>query len=248
MQISTITASDPREDTPVDKLVEFMNEYPDVEVAVQATPSKIAPGMPRNKWFAELFSAVRNNPRPLNLAMHVNMAYCDRMCMGRIPDDLADWFLASRMDGRPVIGRWQINFSGSNTGFLDYYSMAVMMSRFANREFIMQNDSSKSSEAHLARLGRHVAGATFSVLYDASSGNGVTPGHWAAPYPQRRTGYSGGLRPENIATQLDKIAAVAGDESVWIDAEGGLKNPGTKTFDLSRVRAYVAAVNKWRGK
>ena len=222
-----------------------MNEYPNVEIAVQASPSKIAPGTARRVWFDTLMHAVRNNPRKLNLALHVNMAYCDQMCRGTIPADLFTWFLARREDYSPVITRWQINFSGSKTEFLDYPAMTRMFAMHPEREFIMQDNSSTTSGTHLARLRACMLTPSYSVLYDQSSGNGILAQQWARPHTDVRTGYSGGLKPENVAAQLDKIAAVVRDDTIWIDAEGGLKTPGTKTFDLSRARAYIDATNAW---
>ncbi len=246
MKISTITCSDPREDTPIDKLVAFMNEFPDVEIAVQASKSKIGLGTPRNTWFNELLRAVRNNPRRLNLAMHINMEYCQKMCRGEIPDVLLPWFLARRADDNmPVIKRWQINYSGNKCSF-NLYDFANMLHAYSNHEFIMQNDSTPTNNKVLQLLQeRIIPGDKFSVLYDASNGAGKSPDVWRAPYARIKTGYSGGLRPENIATELDKIAAVAGRRIIWVDAEGGLKKPGTKTFDIARAREYVSAIHQW---
>lgn len=245
MKISTITCSDPREDTSVDKLIEFMNEFSDVEIAVQASEAKIGMGTPRRVWFDELLHAVRNNPRRLNLAMHVNMEYCEKFSNGEIPADLAPWFFAVRSDDmQPVIKRWQINYSGSKCS-INPYRVMDMMGKYLDHEFIMQHNSTNASNMVLQRLQKIGTWIKFSVLYDASGGAGKLPTQWHAPYAHYKTGYSGGLGAENIAMQLDNIATVAGDRIVWIDAEGKLKIPGTKTFDIARAREYVLAANQW---
>ena len=246
MNIQTITCSDPREDTPVDTLVEFMNEYPDVEVAVQATPSKMARGLPRKAWFESLVRAVRNNPRALNLAVHVNMDWCDRMCAGEIPADLYDSFGAMRPDGASVIRRWQLNYSGSGTAVFDALGVASMMIRYPDREFILQYDGTQKNMARILELDGFYK--SFSVLYDASNGNGIKATDYSAPVFGHKTGYSGGLNAANVADALDRISVVAGRTPIWIDAEGGLKTPGTKTFDISRARDYVNAVYDWRAR
>lgn len=246
MKLEMITCSDPREDTSPEKLVAFMNEFPNVEVAVQATPSKIAPGLPRRAWFEQLLPLVRNNPRPLNLAMHVNMEYCNDMCCGNIPDDIAHWFGARRADGAPVIRRWQLNGAGSHTRFFDDYAVAKMIHDNRKREFIMQYNGGARTLSRIENLQCH--GVWVPVLYDASGGNGILPDVYSKPFKFHKTGYSGGLSPENITGQLDKIAAVAGYAHIWIDAEGGLKIPGTKTFDIDRAREYVRAANSWNKK
>ena len=177
--------------------------------------------------------------------MHVNSDYCRQMCLGNVPVELGDWMAALREDGTPVIGRWQINFSGCKDVVFDYANLVQVIKNFADREFIMQYDSSVLNGAHLMRLRANMTIPTFSVLYDRSGGNGISPDQWPHPYPGINTGYSGGLRPENISDQLNKIADVAGNATIWIDAEGGLKTPGTKSFDFARARAYVNSANKW---
>ena len=255
MKIDTITCSDPREDTPPEKLVAFMNEFPNVEVAVQATPSKIGPGLARRAWFEQLLHLVRNNPVPLKLAMHVNMEYCDRMCTGQIPQGLREWFNARRINDMPVIRRWQINYSGSKTQVFDPGAMAEMIINHPNNEFIMQHNPQSDARNvwptirretyRVGRLWCLPLCPRVSVLYDASGGNGKSPEKWLPPYEWCNTGYSGGLRPENVTDELHKIAAVADGAHIWIDAEGGLKTPGTKTFDFDRARDYVRAANNW---
>ncbi len=244
MNISTIVCSDPREDTPVDKLVAFMNEFPDVEIGVQASGFKIGPGTARRAWFDELLRAVRNNPRRLNLAMHVNMEYCAHMCRGLIHDDLAQWFFAVRPDDNmPIIKRWQINYS-ENKCSINPYSLMDMLNTYSDYEFIMQHDSTPASNMVLDRLKGIRASNKFSVLYNASVASG-SPVQWRAPYARYKTGYSGGLGPENIAGQLDNIAAVAGRRIIWVDANDTLKTPGTDTFDIARAREYVLATRQW---
>lgn len=243
MKIDTITCSDPREDTPVEKLVAFMNEFPNVEVAVQASPYKIGPGTARRAWFERLLHLVRNNPVPLKLAMHVNLGYCDDMCRGAVPYDMVQWFCARREDDALVIRRWQLNYSGSMTHLISPRRVAGMINMFTGNDFIMQHNGWPQSCMLLQEM--NGLNAKFSVLYDASSGNGKSPEQWLPPYQGHNTGYSGGLRPENVTDELHKIAAVACDAHIWIDAEGGLKTPGTKTFDFDRARAYVNAANNW---
>lgn len=243
MKIDLITCSDPREDTPPEKLVAFMNEFPNVEIGIQASTKQIGPGTARRAWFEKLMPMVRNNPRRLRMAMHVNLDYSDQMCRGMIPNDMAEWFNARRADGRPVIGRIQINGGGSIYRSFRDNDVAKMIGQNADREFIIQYDGGTRTLLRIEYLWCHRA--RFAILHDASGGNGISPEKWSAPFVFNRTGYSGGLRPENVTDELRKIAAVAGYADIWIDAEGGLKTPGTKTFDIDRAREYVRAANNW---
>ena len=81
----------------------------------------------------------------------------------------------------------------------------------------------------------------FSMLFDASGGRGISPDTWRAPVmPNHKMGYSGGLSPENVADNLDKINMVLPvGYNTWIDAEGKLKDPDTKQFDTLRAEQYI---------
>jgi phosphoribosylanthranilate isomerase len=58
-------------------------------------------------------------------------------------------------------------------------------------------------------------------------------------------GYAGGLSPENVVAQLEKIAVVSGDVPIWIDAETNLRSDQGQHFDLDRVCAFAEAVKPW---
>lgn len=62
------------------------------------------------------------------------------------------------------------------------------------------------------------------LLVDASGGKGLLPKSWRRPETaERPVGFAGGLSPENLATELPKIAAVA-RYPWWIDMETGLRD------------------------
>lgn len=60
------------------------------------------------------------------------------------------------------------------------------------------------------------------------------PTTWPKPFSNVRTGYAGGLNPDNLEEQLTKIAAVVGNNSVSIDMESGVRT--NNEFDLDKVR------------
>ncbi len=115
MNLRYITCSDPREDVNIDDLIKLAISSPIAEIAVQAHPSKMSHGMARNIWFNNLIRAARNCDTAPNLAVHVNMDWANLFSIGIIPDELKDWICATRIDGQPVIKRWQININGSKT-------------------------------------------------------------------------------------------------------------------------------------
>lgn len=81
---------------------------------------------------------------------------------------------------------------------------------------------------------RDVAGVSH-LLFDASRGQGVSPGAWPAPIDGINCGYAGGLGPDNLAEQLERIAAVAGDSEVWIDMESGVRTDDGEKLDFAKV-------------
>lgn len=246
MKLRYITCSDPRETTPAEDVLRLSQIAPNVEIAVQAHPSKMSFDMPRYKWLNRLLKESLSMPTAPNLAVHVNMDWCDKLCQGILVPELIDVFFLLRDDGLPVVRRWQINFHGSNTKKFNTDKIATLLHNSPNREFIFQYGA---SEYHrVQRLNN--SGAQFSVLYDASGGTGKLTKNWRGPlFENHPQGYAGGLSPENVSENLDKIAKVAGErKDIWIDAEGKLKTPGTKIFDLERARNYIRNALSWEQK
>ena len=125
--------------------------------------------------------------------------------------------------------------------------VAKIIHDFPHHEFIFQyNDNTKKAIEKL-----HKTGAKFSLLFDASGGNGITPESWQKPiYQTHPMGYSGGISVDNVIGNLDKIKEVVPDDtSIWIDAEGRLKTQGLfdekPLFDTEIAKQYVRRANLW---
>lgn len=95
-----------------------------------------------------------------------------------------------------------------------------------------------SFTAHLATL----AITNHSVLVDGSGGRGISPERWirATVSPGKAVGFAGGLGPDNLAEQIQVIAAASAghDSTTWIDMEGKLRDADDR-FDLARARRCV---------
>ncbi len=242
MNLRYITVSDPREYNAYCDIMRILKSAPNAEVAIQAHASKMSFGMPRREWFDGLLRFVRTLDRHVNLAVHVNLDWANDFCCGKLAPELVDWFFLTRHDGAPVIGRWQINISGSKTPLFQTNKIAQLLQNNQPREFIFQYTAPQYQR--MQRLNK--TGAPFSVLYDASGGAGQSPRAWRAPlFENHPMGYSGGLSPDNVTDALEKISRVAPATDVWIDAEGKLKDPDTKRFDPLRALQYIAAANNW---
>lgn len=244
MRLRYITCSDPRENVAVETILRLLKTSPVAEIAVQAHPSKMSDTMPRNQWFNRLLRESLYMPTAPNLAVHVNLEWCDNFCRGLLGTEIKNWMSLTRADGKPVIRRWQINISGSKTKYFNADDVAKLLTAFPDKEFIFQYGEAEHSKIQAL----NATGAKFSVLYDSSKGTGTLAKSWRAPlFKKHPQGYSGGLSPENVSENLDKISRVAGDRTdTWIDAEGNLKDPDTKKFDVNRALQYVNAALRWQ--
>ena len=261
MNLRYITCSDPREFNDIHDIVKLGQMSSRVEIAVQAHPSKMSPGMPRNEWFHELLDYVMIDKYKIRLALHVNCEWCDEFCRtGKIPSELKEFFDLCR-DGNAynaVIKRWQFNVPAETAKNIDVDAVKKFMNSYPEKYFIFQYND----KTHDAIYKLHNSGAYFSVLYDASGGRGIAPQSWKAPlFSKTPQGYSGGLSPENVSSVLDCVSAVAkrpvarrdnngemiytteSRNDIWIDAEGRLKTDNK--FDIARARQYILNAEEW---
>lgn len=264
MKLRYVTCSDPREHNKISEMVDLA-KLPNAEIAVQCHPSKMLSGMPRNVWFNDLLRVARNEV-DMNLAIHINKEWADSICVhGKIPDIISQWINLKTSTGRPVIKRIQLNMPQTTAKNIDVNGMVIMLHYFHDREFIFQyKDSNVGAISNLHcvvsafnKSVRENQQLNFSLLFDESGGHGLAPKEWRGPiYKERPMGYSGGMSPDNVVENLDKINNVVPEHrKIWIDAEGKLKSPqqlpdGTEKdlFDVNLARLYVQRANEWNNR
>lgn len=242
MNLEYITCSDMREYNSIDDIIDLGKTYPMSEFAIQAHPSKFSAYMPRYVWFDTLMHAARVND--INLAMHVNSEWRTEICHGNIPYEIKRMWNMRRDNGKPVIGRVQININGGKDSFRFYAAkVANIIRAYPDIEFIFQYTPKQRRRVNKL----DTTDTEFSLLFDASGGQGKLPKKWRAPVmPNHKMGYSGGLSPENVYENLDKInLVVPANTNIWIDAEGKLRNPDTKQFDVARAEKYIQNALQW---
>ena len=246
MYLRYITCSDPREHNPV-KTIISLARLPRAEIAVQCHPSKMSADMPRNIWFNQLIRESLQASH-INLAIHINAEWAYDICTrGYIPNIILDWLKVEKSHRRPLIKRVQLNMSKNVADNINVNAMRGILYDFRHTEFIFQyNDKTKDAIEKM-----HKSGAKFSLLFDASGGNGISPDKWQKPvYDEHPMGYSGGISPDNVIGNLRKIDNVAHGREIWIDAEGKLKSQNLfdekALFDADLARAYIKRANKWQ--
>ena len=247
MKLRYITCSDPREHNSIKSVIKLA-KLPRAEIAVQCHPSKMSKGMPRNIWFEQLLRESLHASRGINLAIHINNEWSNEICTkGVIPDIILDWIKIEKSYKTPLIKRIQLNMSQDTANNIDTNAICAMLYDFRHQEFIFQyNDKTKEAIEKL-----HNTGAKFSLLFDYSGGNGMSPEKWQKPvYENHPMGYSGGLSSENVIQNLNKIEQVAGDNEIWIDAEGKLKYQTLfdekPLFDIELAKNYIKRAKLWQ--
>ncbi len=246
MKLRYITCSDPREHNSVKSIIDLAH-LPHAEIAVQCHPSKMSAGMPRNVWFNQLIRETLQTSR-IHMAIHINAEWAYDICAkGIVPDIVSDWLKIEKTYNHPLIKRVQLNMPKEAADNIDVNALGGILYDFRHQEFIFQyNDKTKDAIEKM-----HKSGAKFSLLFDASGGNGISPTQWQKPiYDEHPTGYSGGLSPDNVIGNLRQIEHVVGDRAIWIDAEGKLKSQGLfdekPLFDTELARAYIHRANQWQ--
>ena len=248
MKLRYVTCSDPREYNGIKSIISLAR-LPHAEIAVQCHPSKMSKGMPRNIWFEQLLHEFKQIDR-VKLAIHINNEWAQDICTkGIIPDIIYDWMKIEKSHNRPLIKRIQLNMSQNTADNIDINGLHAIFYEFRHTEFIFQyNDKTKDAIEKL-----HKSGAKFSLLFDASGGNGVSPENWQKPvYTEHPMGYSGGLSPTNVVQNLKKIEKLVPDnQDIWIDAEGKLKSSddlfdNKPKFDPELAKVYVRKANLWQ--
>lgn len=234
--------SDPRENLPIDETIKLLEISPLAELGIQAHPTAMTAGMPRNKWMNKLLNAVQNLEKQPNLALHVNYDWCTSIITnGRIPTEIENWMgRKNTKTNIPLIQRIQLNI-GDNTGNINENEIIKVLNRFPNCEFIFAFNNNVKNQ--IDALKKHTT--KFKLLFDQSYGAGKQPDHWAPPiYDDIQFGYAGGLSPENVANNMDKISNILPEKyETWIDAEGQLRR--NNTFDIELARNYLLNALKW---
>jgi phosphoribosylanthranilate isomerase len=112
-----------------------------------------------------------------------------------------------------------------------------MMQENIGAYFITQHNKSN------ADVYKQIVALNHEVLFDASGGRGIL-GDWHSPIPGKICGYAGGLGPDNVLQELEKISAIC-NKPFWIDMEGKLRTDDK--FDLTKCVAVLDQIDSKYG-
>ena len=235
MKLNKIVLSGANEHTDVKELLALCNAYPFVEIGIQVSGSKASFGSARYWWLHTL--AAHASPKN-HLALHLNQDWVEGFCAGKIPPELNTFLNLEHHNGTPVFKRIQLNFKIGREKTPDM-STLLQTIRFyqPKHKFIWSYNESNQAFIEQVYQRRFPIDA---LLYDSSFGEGIVPSERPAPvFADVYQGYAGGLSPENVEAELQKIQAVVQEHrNIFIDAEGALKG-ADRHLSLKRCKLFL---------
>jgi hypothetical protein len=211
----TITGAD--DYTDISEMIDISLEYPMVEWGILMSPKRNGvERYPSIKW-REKFTQTR-----IQKSAHICGDYTKNMLLGVLSDDLYDIPL--------IYNRVQLNFNSTrnnwNTNFFDLILIAH------KHNYILQRNT---NNALLINQLESLYTSKVSYLQDFSGGLGKL-GEWLPPMVGCYNGYAGGLNPDNVSEEIQKMLKLTPDD-IWIDVETGVRTDDR--LDMDKVRKFL---------
>ncbi len=216
-------------------LLELSNKFPFVEFGIlfsKRTKDDIGYSrFPSVQWINQLNDLKSQNVNNLKLSLHVCGDFVQNILLG----DLAG------LQRFPValFERIQLNTHGEKHDFTP--EALTLIKETVRQQIIFQGDNVNTdlfAEAKKQELNH-------SILFDLSHGAGILPEEWPEVLDDVRCGYAGGLSPENLECQIQKINKNVAGVEVWIDMETHVRSNGDKQFDIAKVNACLQIASKY---
>lgn len=242
MKLKCVTCSGANEHTNVEKLVDLFYNYNDrASIGIQVSGDNASFGMARFWWIKALHYHLKEQEINLNIALHLNLDWVERFCTGDVPDEVQHFLGLNYSDGDPFIRTIQLNFMIKHKDDLKVETVGRMIKKYPDQTFVLSYNDANAS--FIKKL--YDAGVKFELLYDSSFGGGIVPENRLPPvFSDIPQGYAGGLSPENVAEEIDKISKVIPANGQFsIDAEYKLKGEDGN-FSLERCRNFLNEASK----
>ena len=226
MTVVTLTGVD--EQTRLFDVIELSERFPFVEWGVLYSPNR-AGKEGRYPGVDNAFHILRElREHGVSTAVHL----CGGGVIGALDGRDANALALAELGGRV-----QLNFNQARKA-LDLDTVDAFANRLGKPVITQHNKANET--VHL-----HLTSPFHQVLFDASGGRGTRPDHWPAVLPGIRCGFAGGLGPENVASEIDRIADASHGYPFWIDMESSLRDREDR-FDLGVCEEVLTAVEHWR--
>ena len=231
MKIDRVTMTGADESVEAERLLAIALEYPIVEWGILVSEKRTLTGGPRFpsvRWINSLFTAQRmieSHQAPMRLALHVCGSWVRDFLVG------GDALIRDLGGILPAFPRIQLNFHAERhevdlSAFVKNLRMLTV-----EHDVILQMDGFNESFYNLVRS----AIPRVFPLFDRSGGAGQVPEVWPFSFADVYNGYAGGLGPETMERELERIAEKVGDKTIWIDMEGRIRSDQDRQFDLMKV-------------
>lgn len=222
----TVTGADESGD--ISLMKDIQDRFPFVEWGILLSRSSAGKTsrFPSIKWIDKLL-----NSAAFNVSGHICGSWVKEICKG-------NWSIAKETSKVfNLFSRLQLNFHAIEHDIPD---KKLFLRGFdeVKAQIIFQQDGTNDKYLDIA-----VEGEIDAVgLYDLSHGAGILPDAW----PENKTylGYAGGLSPDNLEDQLNKISEVC-TPPIWIDAETHLRSNNDRVFDLKKVERFLEIAKPW---
>lgn len=215
-------------------LIDLSLKYPFVEWGILLSASQMGnERFPSPNWHSQLLEHLNSRPVPMNISVHLCGRWLRDLLMGDERMFAFDIF--------KVAQRVQLNFHAEDVKHDAQFFDSI--ERHPQQEFIFQLDGKHGNALFLSARERGLV--NISGLFDTSHGAGVLRDSWPiADYPAM-LGYAGGLGPDNIVEQLDKIRAAHNASQARalpfsIDMETKLRTGSC--FDLKKCEEVILKV------
>ena len=233
MKINRVTITGADNKTNINEMLKIWKQYPFVEWGILFSPKRIGEERyPDFAWLSNLMAKRVGNPK-INLSAHLCGAYTREMLMGKT-DLIKNFPITGFLE---LFGRFQLNFNAEKTdGDCDKFFPLL---KKLGWDFIFQHNHSNKMICNEAIIRKQ----PISFLYDSSGGRGNIASSWKEPFDGFFTGYAGGLSPDNLESELKKIAQVVGDDEIWIDTESRVRTNGV--LDMEKVKSFLEIASQY---
>ena len=227
--------------------------FPYVEWGILVSQAKTGtcPRYPGIEWIKKLKDiSDPYDPNYPKLSLHVCGRWGRNLLLGKVDGALV------KILSMANFSRIQINCSDPA---YNVESMCIdPQGAFKGREIIVPVGKQKNKKLFECTRegGMHVV-----PMFDESGGKGISANEWPTPdemtgpcHPRPlKYGYAGGLGPDNIAQELEKIDRKMNANNrplllpdFWVDMETKIRSSDDRIFDLNKVKAVINAVEEFR--
>ncbi len=238
MNLKFVTCSGANEFTNVDALFALYQDFPCVEFGIQVSGKKCGFDSARFAWLKTLKKEISLRNLKLPLALHINQDWVESFCNGEVVAELQELFSWADKHGEPLFQRVQLNFKIGREKAPRVPVLEKTMQNFPYLRFIL---SYNEANAKIIQKIYQRQKVVFDCLFDESFGEGIKPLMRQKPvFDDILQGYAGGFSPENVASELNVLAALLPhDMQIFIDAEGKLKGEDGH-FSYFKAHDFVA--------